>query len=62
MVDVDAVLEDAQLKNEKVREYVRYWAGITGPDNIEVVGAADDARLIQESLRSEERRVGEECI
>src|SRR6516162_9348739 len=50
VIDVDDVLESAQLKNEKVREYVRYWAGITGPDNIEVVSSADDARLIQESL------------
>ena len=50
MVDVDNVLESAGLKNEKVREYVRYWAGITGPDNIEVVSVADDARLIAESL------------
>ncbi|HJZ06529.1 MAG TPA: hypothetical protein VJ283_00500, partial [Trebonia sp.] len=50
MIDVDDVLESAQLKNEKVREYVRYWAGITDPDNIEVVSGADDARLIQESL------------
>ena len=54
MVDVDAVLEGAGLKNEKVREYVRYWAGVTGPDNIEVVGVADDARLIQESLDASE--------
>jgi len=50
VVDVDAVLEGAGLKNEKVREYVHYWAEITGPDNIEVVSAADDARLVQESL------------
>jgi phosphoenolpyruvate carboxykinase (GTP) len=50
VVDVDNVLESAGLKNEKVREYVRYWAGITGPDNIEVVSVADDARLIAESL------------
>ena len=50
MVDVDAVLEGAGLKNEKVHEYVRYWAEVTRPDNIEVVSVADDARLIQESL------------
>jgi phosphoenolpyruvate carboxykinase (GTP) len=50
VVDVDNVLESAGLKNEKVREYVRYWAEITGPDNIEVVSVADDARLIAESL------------
>jgi phosphoenolpyruvate carboxykinase (GTP) len=54
VIDVDDVLESAQLKNEKVREYVRYWAGITGPDNIEVVGAADDARLVQEALDADE--------
>jgi phosphoenolpyruvate carboxykinase (GTP) len=50
VVDVDAVLDSARLKNEKVREYVRHWAEITQPDNIEVVRAGDDARLIQESL------------
>jgi phosphoenolpyruvate carboxykinase (GTP) len=50
VVDVDAVLDSARLKNEKVREYVRHWAAVTQPDNIEVVRVADDARLIQESL------------
>jgi hypothetical protein len=34
VVDVDAILESAQLKNEKAREYVRYWADITGADNV----------------------------
>ena len=47
MADVDAVLEAAYLKNDHVREYVRYWAGITGADNIEVVSGDDDARLIR---------------
>ena len=50
VVDVDTVLESAGLKNEQVHEYVRYWAGITGPDHIEVVSAADDIRLIRECL------------
>jgi len=50
VVDVDAILEAAALKNEYVREYVEYWAGITGADNIEVVSADDDARLIAEAL------------
>ena len=50
MADVDAILEAAHLKNERVREYVRYWAGVTGADNLEVVSAGDDARLIQEAL------------
>jgi phosphoenolpyruvate carboxykinase (GTP) len=54
VTEVDAVLESAQLKNERAREYVRYWAGVTQPDNIEVVGMADDERLIQEALDAKE--------
>ena len=54
MVDVDAILEAANLKNDHVREYVRYWAGITGAAAIEVVSAGDDARLIQEALEAGE--------
>jgi phosphoenolpyruvate carboxykinase (GTP) len=50
VVDVDAILEAAHLKNDHVREYVRYWAAITGAATIEVVSADDDARLIQEAL------------
>src|ERR1700728_1389191 len=54
VVDVDATLETANLKNDHVREYVRYWAGVTGAANIEVVSAEDDARLIQEALEAGE--------
>ena len=54
MADVDAILEAAHLKNDHVREYVRYWAGITGAANIEVVSADDDARLVQEALEAGE--------
>jgi phosphoenolpyruvate carboxykinase (GTP) len=54
VADVDAVLESAQLKNERAREYVRYWAEVTQADNIEVVGVADDERLIQEALDASE--------
>jgi len=54
VVDVDAILEAANLKNDHVREYVRYWAGITGAAAIEVVSAGDDARLIQEALEAGE--------
>jgi phosphoenolpyruvate carboxykinase (GTP) len=50
MAAVDRVLDEAGLKNPQVREYVRYWAELTGADRIEVVSAADDDRLIQESL------------
>ncbi len=52
MPDVDAALDAAGLTNPKVREYVRHWAGITGAERIEVVGAEDDARLIQECLEA----------
>lgn len=50
MVDVAAALEAGGLTNPHVREYVEHWAEITGADRVEVVGAEDDARLIQECL------------
>ena len=50
MVDVHAALGAAGLKNVQVREYVRYWAGLTGAARIEVVSASDDARLVGEAL------------
>ncbi|MCD4523588.1 phosphoenolpyruvate carboxykinase (GTP) [Nocardioides sp. cx-173] len=50
MADVEAALEAAGLTNPHVLEYVRYYADLTGAERIEVVSAADDARLIQESL------------
>ena len=54
MADVDQTLDEAGLKNPRVREYVRHWAEVTGADRIEVVDAADDARLIEESLAAGE--------
>jgi phosphoenolpyruvate carboxykinase (GTP) len=54
MVDVEPVLDEARLRNPKVREYVRYWFEYTGADRIEVVKAADDARLIGEALEAGE--------
>jgi phosphoenolpyruvate carboxykinase (GTP) len=50
MADVGPALGGAGLRNVHVREYVRYWAGLTGAARIEVVRAADDARLIGEAL------------
>ena len=54
MVDVDAALDASGLTNEAVREYVKHWAQITQPDRIDVVGADDDDRLIQECLEAGE--------
>jgi phosphoenolpyruvate carboxykinase (GTP) len=50
MADVDQTLDEAGLKNPRVREYVKHWAELTGAERVEVVDAADDARLIEESL------------
>jgi len=52
--DLETILDDAGLKNPNVRAYVRYWAELTGAERVEVVGAADDARLIHESLATGE--------
>src|SRR5262252_10892777 len=50
MVDVNAALDGAGLRNIHVREYVRYWVELTGAARVEVVSASDDARLIGEGL------------
>ena len=50
MADVEATLDAAGVTNPNVREYVRYYAELTGAERVEVVSAADDARLIQEAL------------
>ena len=50
MVDVNTALDEAGLTNPQVREYVAHWAELTGADRVEVVSAADDARLVQEAL------------
>jgi len=50
VIDVDAALDRAELRNAHVREYVRHWAQLTGAERIEVINADDDARLLAESL------------
>ena len=52
--DLETSLDYAGLKNPSVREYVRHWAEHTGAARVEVIGAADDARLISESLAAGE--------
>ncbi len=53
-IDVEATLDKAGVSNPNVREYVRYWADLTGAARVEVVTAADDARLITEALEAGE--------
>jgi phosphoenolpyruvate carboxykinase (GTP) len=50
MVDVLTTLEEAGLTNAQVRDYVAHWADFTGAAAVQVVSAADDERLIKESL------------
>ena len=54
MADVEGALDQAGLTNPHVREYVRYWADLTGAESIEVVSASDDARLAEEALAAGE--------
>jgi phosphoenolpyruvate carboxykinase (GTP) len=54
MADVEEALDEAGLKNPHVREYVRYWAELTGAERVEVVSADDDDRLIEEALAAGE--------
>ena len=62
MADLTQVLDEAGLTNPYAREYVTYWAGVTGADRIEVVSAADDKRLIDEGLEAGELLpVGDDC-
>src|SRR5690242_14236274 len=48
--EVRTALTEAGLSNPYVHEYVAHWAELTGAARIEVVSAADDARLLQEAL------------
>src|SRR5579875_228925 len=52
--DLEATLDAAGLENRHVREFVRHWAELTGAARVEVISAADDARLIAESLAAGE--------
>jgi len=54
MADLETVLEKVGLTNPRAREYVQYWADLTGAARVEVVSASDDARLIKESIAAGE--------
>jgi phosphoenolpyruvate carboxykinase (GTP) len=51
---LETSLDEAGLTNPGVREFVLQWAGHTGVARVEVIGAADDARLLRESLAAGE--------
>lgn len=57
---IDQTLDAAAVTTQAIREFVQEWAAITTPARVEVVSAADDARLIQEALDAGELlRAGE---
>lgn len=57
---IDQTLDAAAVTTEAIREFVQEWVAITTPARVEVVSAADDARLIQEALDAGELlRAGE---
>ncbi|QJC21516.1 phosphoenolpyruvate carboxykinase (GTP) [Arcanobacterium buesumense] len=53
-MNIPEILQAAGLHNKVVEEYVAYWAEITQPDNIEVINAADDERIVNEALAAGE--------
>ncbi|GAB3580461.1 phosphoenolpyruvate carboxykinase (GTP) [Calidifontibacter terrae] len=54
MVDVAAAMKAGGLTNPHVKDYVEHWAQITGAERVEVVSAADDARLLAEAVEAGE--------
>jgi phosphoenolpyruvate carboxykinase (GTP) len=54
VITVDDALDEAGLKNSRVREYVHHWAQLTGAERIEVINASDDARLLREAVEAGE--------
>jgi phosphoenolpyruvate carboxykinase (GTP) len=54
VIAVDAVLDEAGMKNSHVRDFVTHWAELTGAERIEVINADDDPRLLRESVEAGE--------
>ena len=54
MDTIDRALDVGGLRNDAARAFVRQWAAHTQPAAVEVVSAADDARLVAEALAAGE--------
>ena len=54
MSDPTRIQIPAEIRNEGIRAFAEEWAGVTEPDRIELVSAADDARLLGEALAAGE--------
>ncbi|NYE36116.1 phosphoenolpyruvate carboxykinase (GTP) [Nocardioides cavernae] len=60
MADLEAVLDEAGVTNPRVRDFVKQYAELTGAARVEVVGAADDARLLEEAVAAGELQMAGE--
>ena len=54
MESVERAFTDSGLTNQAVKEFVREWAAHTGAASVELVGVADEPRLIEEALQAGE--------
>src|SRR3972149_6050580 len=54
MDTIDRALDVGGLRNDAARAFIRQWAAHTQPAAVEVVSAADDARLVAEALAAGE--------
>ena len=52
--EIEQAFSQSGLKNEHVKDFARQWFAHTGAARIEIVSAADDARLVEEALASGE--------
>ena len=50
MSDFDKALSSTQLKNEPAINFIREWATHVGAADLQIIDAADDARLTREAL------------
>ena len=48
--EVESRLDAAGVTNDHVKAFVKQWVAHLAPESIEVVTAADDARLLREGL------------
>ena len=54
MSEIDRALEASSLRNPRARAFVQEWAEHIGAGRLEVISAADDARLTREALAAGE--------
>lgn len=51
---VNEALQQARIKNVAIQKFVTEWAELTQPDQITLVSAADDTKLLAEAVQADE--------